>query len=547
MALLEKIGFRDCDEDDSISTKKEEKRTDEALPDLGVGAKEYYLVGNITDNIREQVEGITEVHVVIQRLSVNLKRILKKLPISDGNILSALRSGDLFYRTREEMFEQIERGKSGIGITGGGDCAGIADCLSTMAEDLDRDMVMLGVRNAGKGLSVDPSEFEDQLVILDRCLADDFKGQASTPLGSSRVDPLNSAPENFEANLDGFKFFYGTGGNDHLGLLERISKRFPDMAVVGTFKSIDGDGCVDGKPAQMLGFVTAAEDYQKSIWSVAQSAASHEQVSVIEVFGRDSGKLAFEAGRRDPHNFELLKGDEQRKIIDLKDTVVILVPEQPVSLRKVAEKVAEIKDEEGSAVVVVAEGFLPPELKGEMSRLSKNNVFRAQWFSGNLQVEAMPYLIKHEGKDGPKKDLAEILKNKRLASEFAEILWESKRDAYGNGVKLSGIRYFIMQAIKEFTEIKKVNEVSQNYEARGASPSSRDIVMGRKIGRKMAEVVNSGEKGGSAVVYFEGMNAFTQEPVVVPLDNVTDENNLNHPDLYNDKVLRNGGVLMADK
>ena len=71
--------------------------------------------------------------------------------------------------------------------------------------------------------------------------------------------------------------------------------------------------------------------------------------------------------------------------------------------------------------------------------------------------------------------------------------------------------------------------------------------MGRKIGRKMAEVVNSGEKGGSAVVYFEGMNAFTQEPVVVPLDNVTDENNLNHPDLYNDKVLRNGGVLMADK
>ena len=133
------------------------------------------------------------------------------------------------------------------------------------------------------------------------------------------------------------------------------------------------------------------------------------------------------------------------------------------------------------------------------------------------------------------------LLNKKLAAEFADILWESKRDAYGNGVKLSGIRHFIMQAIKEFTEIEKVNEVLQNYEARGASPSEYDMEMGRKIGIKMAEVVNSG------VVYFEGMNAFTQEPVVVPLDNVTDENNLNHPDLYNDKVLRNGGVLMADK
>ena len=541
MILQENIGLEQSSEENTSSTQEED------LPELGVGAKEYYLVGRISDDTRAQVEGITEVHAVIQRLSVNLKRVLRKLPFADEHIFHALEKKSLIYRTREDMFEQIERARAGIGITGGGDCAGIADCLSTMIEDLDRDMVMLGVRNAGKGLSVDPSDFEDQLVILDRCLADDFKGQASTPFGSSRVDPLNSAPENFAANLDGFKFFYGTGGNDHLGLLERISNQFPDMTVVGTFKSIDGDGCVDGKPAQMLGFVTAAKDYQKSIWSVAQSAAAHEQVSVIEVFGRDSGKLAFEAERRDPHNFELLNNDEQRKILDLRDTVVILVPEQAVSLRKVAEKVEEIKDEEGSAVVVVAEGFLPPELKEEMSRLSKNNTFRAQWFSGNLQVEAMPYLIKHEGKDGPKKDLAEILKNKRLASEFAEILWESKRDAFGNGIKLSGIRHFIIQAIKEFTEIEKVNEVLQNYEARGASPSLRDIVMGRKIGKKMAEVVNSGEKGGHAVLYFEEMNAFTEDPVVVPLDNVTDENNLNHSDVYSDEILSDGGVLMADK
>ncbi len=529
MALLENTSLRDYREDNPIQTQKE------GISEFCV-EKEYYLVSNVSDDVRKKLDVLWEIHAVMERMSVNLKRVVQQqIDFSDYNLVP---------RTREYMLDLIPRDRAGIGITGGGDCAGIADCLAGMIENLSRDLVMLGVRNAGKGLSVDPSEFKNQLVILEGCLAEDFKGQASTPLGSSRVDPLNSASENFEANLDGFKFFYGTGGNDHLGLLERISKKFPDMTVVGTFKSIDGDGFIGGRPAQMLGFDTALCDYQKSIWSVAQSASAHEQVSVIEVFGRHSGKLAFEAGRRDPQNLKDLTRDERRKIEDLRDTLILLVPEQAVSLRKVAEKVAEVKDEEGSAVVVVAEGFLPPELKEEMSRLSKNNTFRAQWFSGNLQVEAMPYLIKHEGKDGPKKDLAEILKNKRLASEFAEILWESKRDAYGNGIKLSGIRHFIIQAIKEFTEIEKVNEVLQNYEARGASPSLRDIVMGRKIGKKMAEIVNIGAKGGSAVVYFEGMDPFTQDPDVVPLDNVTDENNL---DLYDDQVLSDGAVLMADK
>ena len=220
MILQENIGLEQSSEENTPSTQEED------LPELGVGAKEYYLIVEISEGIKEQVEGITEVHSIIERLSVNLKRVLRKLPFGDEHILHALEKKALIYRTREDMFEQIERGRAGIGITGGGDCAGIADCLSTMIEDLDRDMVMFGVRNAGKGLSVDSSDFEDQLVILDRCLADDFKGQASTPFGSSRVDPLKSAPENFAANLDGFRFFYGTGGNDHLGLLERISKEF---------------------------------------------------------------------------------------------------------------------------------------------------------------------------------------------------------------------------------------------------------------------------------------------------------------------------------
>jgi hypothetical protein len=71
--------------------------------------------------------------------------------------------------------------------------------------------------------------------LVDPLLAEDFSGQSSTPYGSSREDPLKKNKEITQKNLSGFKFFYGTGGNDHLGLLERFSKLLPELVVVGTF------------------------------------------------------------------------------------------------------------------------------------------------------------------------------------------------------------------------------------------------------------------------------------------------------------------------
>lgn len=512
-----------------------------------VPAKPEDVLGEVNGEVRITMNIVEVINGLVERLSAGGRRVLFEEDFDDELVREALEAGDYTCLTREQILDALARArnKTVLAITGGGDCAGIADFLASFSKYL-REYVMLGVKHAGKGLIVDPDEFDDHLVVVDRLLAEDLGGQASTPFGSAREDALRKNPANTLANIRGRRAFVGTGGNDHLGLLERIAREFPEMCVTGTFKSIDGDGWVDGRPAQMLGFDSAVRDYRQAVYSIAASAAAHEQITVVETFGRNCGRLPFEAARRDPKNFKKLGAEEQRKIIDFGDTVMILVPEKPVSLAAVAREAMRRKKEEGSCVVVVAEGFMPPELRSEMQRLSKNEVLRKRWQSGILKVDQIPGLIEIEGKDDPRNDLRFILQDPELAAQFAKTLWNGKLDSFGNGVKLSGIRKFIMAAIEKLGGASKVNEGLQNYQGRGATPSEYDRCMGRKIGKKMARLVRDGVTGGKAVVYLEGMNALEEDPVVVDLVGVSDKNNLANEDLYPNEVLRRGGVFWEE-
>ena len=85
--------------------------------------------------------------------------------------------------------------------------------------------------------------------------------------------------------------------------------------------------------------------------------------------------------------------------------------------------------------------------------------------------------------------------------------------------------------------------LAKNYEARGATPSEYDRVMGQKVGKKMAELVEKGIKGGKAVVYFEGMDAMSEDPAIVDLVGVSDKNNLNNNEIYPDEILQKNGVF----
>ncbi|MDP2642348.1 MAG: 6-phosphofructokinase [Candidatus Peregrinibacteria bacterium] len=436
---------------------------------------------------------------IVQRPSASLRRLITKKGVTDEDIKKGLTDNAFTKKSRTEILSSLDVMACGIGLTGGGDSAGIADLLSSLGLNLDPNLTMLGVKNAGAGLVTEPAKFEDQLIIVDPLLAKDFEGQASTPLKSARVNAMKDNPENTKANIAPYKFVYGTGGDDHLGLLAKIAEAFPEKSVVGTFKSIDGDGCINGKPAQMLGFRTAMKKYQEDFWAIVQNAYTHDQVHVVEFFGRKSGKLPFEALRKFPINFDSLPREEKRKIEEFRDGILILVPEKPTSLEKIAQEVKKIKEQEGFCVVAVAEGFVPTtpteSASSETTHISKNS------------------------------DI------------------QQKKDSFGNIANLSGIRHIIISAIQNFAGIQKVNELLENYTARGATPTKYDSTMGKKIGAQMAKLINEGTTGGHAVVYFEGTDAEKDEPTIVPLIDVSNKNTLNNSDLYNDEMLRENGVF----
>jgi 6-phosphofructokinase/ubiquinone/menaquinone biosynthesis C-methylase UbiE/poly-beta-hydroxyalkanoate depolymerase/phosphoglycolate phosphatase-like HAD superfamily hydrolase/DNA-directed RNA polymerase specialized sigma subunit len=500
------------------------------------------LVNTFTSSSPIQAQLVIDLasNQIIQRPSVTGKRILRKEGITEEKVLEGIANGIFKLIPEKEYIKLLDRSATGIGISGGGDCAGIADFFRSLRYNLKSGLTMLGVRNAGEGLM--DEDFLNRLILVDPLLAEDFSGQSSTPYGSSREDPLKKNKEITQKNLSGFKFFYGTGGNDHLGLLERFSKLLPELVVVGTFKSIDGDGWVAGRPAQMLGFHTAAGVYQRQLWAIIQNAYTHKQWHVVETFGRGCGKLAYASGRRYPDNFSGLPKEEQRKIIEFRDMVMIVVPEKPTSLRSIAEEARRIKKEEGGVAVVVAEGFMPPELKSEIIRLGSDESLRDRWFRHDLPVESISSLIHQGERESPTDDLSRLLQDPELAAQFAKTAWQAKFDPHGNATKLAGITNFVVKALEVLGGSSKVNRILFNYEARGATPDLYDIHMGEKIGAVAARIINNNIIGGKAVVYFEEMDPLEEEPEVVDLVGVSDKNNLNNPDLYSEEELIRNGV-----
>lgn len=450
--------------------------------------QQRFVVHMLSAEVGKQVDGVMSVadicRHVVERVSATGGRILRADGYDEDCIQVGLHDGSLRYLTQGDLLKLMDRTKAGISVTGGGDSAGIADCLAALAENLDGGRMLLGVKNAASGLVVPCANFDDGLIIVDNLLIEDLRGQASTPFGSARMHAMNGDRDNTLRNIDKFGFLSGTGGNGQLGLFIEVSKEFPDRVVVSTPKTIDGDVCINGEPVQALGFDTALKDYQRSIFNIAQSVFSHREVTVVEVFGRSSGRLAFEAARHDPRNFCELKGnpDEKdlvRKIEEFGVTVMILVPEKPTSLKDIADEVAKRKRKFGSCVVVVAEGFVPTGLVDDVN-------------GGGM--------IKNVGK-------------------------------------------LVMEAIKDFAGIEKVKRASQSYEARGATPSHYDQIMGAKCGKAMAGLINGGVAGGKVVVYPEGVDPLTQEPLVMDLKEVSDKNTLRNAKLYSDDVLRKGGVF----
>lgn len=132
------------------------------------------------------------------------------------------------------------------------------------------------------------------------------------------------------------------GGDGSLKIAHNLHKL--GVNVIGVPKTIDND---ISATYVTFGFQTAVDTATEALDKLHTTAESHQRVIVLEVMGRYAGWIALEAG---------LAGGAD----------VILIPEIPFDMKKVAEKlIARKKGGSKSSTVIVAEGARP--LGGEMA------------------------------------------------------------------------------------------------------------------------------------------------------------------------------------
>lgn len=229
-------------------------------------------------------------------------------------------------------------------LTGGGDCPGLNAVLRAVVKTamIDYGYEVVGFKDGYRGLVLNSFvKFQpgDVSGILDK---------GGTILGTSNRDN----PFHFKVDKDGaveykdmsdkvienMKMFgidclVLIGGDGTLTSARDFSRK--GLKVVGVPKTIDNDLSATDLT---FGFMTAVETATEAIDKLHSTAESHHRVMILEVMGRYAGWIALESG---------IAGGAD----------VILMPEIPYDMNKVAQKVMERKNAgKHFSIIVVSEG-----------------------------------------------------------------------------------------------------------------------------------------------------------------------------------------------
>jgi 6-phosphofructokinase 1 len=234
-----------------------------------------------------------------------------------------------------------------IGIlTGGGDCPGLNAVIRAVVSSATREygVEVYGIRDGYSGLinkRVDRLELKDVSGILPR---------GGTILGTSNRDnPFKYHVKNEKGEVEckdvsdqvmrtveynELDVIITVGGDGTQSIANALYETY-QLPVVGVPKTIDNDL---GGTDVTFGFDTALTIATLSIDKLHSTAEAHHRVMVIEVMGRYAGWIALEAG---------ISGGGD----------VILIPEIPFNMEKIAEKIYE-REKIGKrfSLIVVAEG-----------------------------------------------------------------------------------------------------------------------------------------------------------------------------------------------
>ena len=247
--------------------------------------------------------------------------------------------------------------------TGGGDAPGLNAVIRAVTiSALNRGWEVIGIRDGLNGIFL-PEQYPDGgMIKLTRERVRGITHLGGTILGTTnrgnpfkyptkRKDGTMYEKDRSDEIIRAFKkhkidALVAVGGDGSLTISHGLAEK--GLAVVGVPKTIDND--LD-KTVITFGFDTAVSFATVCIDRLHSTAESHQRVMVVEVMGRYAGWIALNSG-----------------ISASAD--VILIPEIPYDLQKVAEKIKERERQGGHfTIIVVAEGAKPKG--GSLSVVSK--------------------------------------------------------------------------------------------------------------------------------------------------------------------------------
>jgi 6-phosphofructokinase 1 len=233
-------------------------------------------------------------------------------------------------------------------LTGGGDCPGLNAVIRAVAKTaiLQHGIEVVGIEDGFQGLiehRVRPLSLKDVSGILTRggtILGSNNKCNPAryctgrkadgTPIWEDVTEKCNVTIK--RERLDALIVI---GGDGTMACAAPMAAA--GVNVIGVPKTIDND--LVGTEIT-FGFLTAVSTATEALDRLHSTADSHHRVMVCEVMGRNAGWIALTAG--------VASGSD-----------VILLPEIPFDIRKVADDIERRMRGPGFAIVVVAEGARP--------------------------------------------------------------------------------------------------------------------------------------------------------------------------------------------
>src|SRR5437899_7619618 len=306
-------------------------------------------------------------------------------------------------------------------LTGGGDCPGLNAVIRAIVRkgSFHYEDEFVGFLEGWRGL------LEDKSMPLDLSSVGGILPRGGTILRTSRTNPAKK-PDGLDKciatlekhNIDAL---IAIGGDDTLSVAQKLHEK--GVKVVGVPKTIDND--LSGTD-YTFGFDTAVNVVTEAIDRVHTTAEAHNRVMVVEVMGRDAGWIAIYSG---------IAGGAD----------VILIPEQPFDVDKVAAKIR-MRHARGRyfSIVVVAEGA------------------------------------------------------KFAASNGSPVIQGGEKDEFGH-VRLGGIGNTLAQELERRTGFE-TRTVVLGHIQRGGSPTAFDRVLATRYGLGAIDMIHRGEFGRMAAL-----------------------------------------------